>query len=41
MWRKQYLYEVVQPSKDVDQPEVESEEEMFIIEDENGTTEEA
>ena len=40
-WRKQYLYEVVQPSKDTDQPEVESEEEMFIIEDENGTTEEA
>jgi hypothetical protein len=40
-WRKQYLYEVVQPSKDADQPEVESEEEMFIIEDENGTTEEA
>jgi hypothetical protein len=39
-WRKQYLYEVVQPSKDSDQPEIESEEEMFILEDGNGTTEE-
>ena len=40
-WRKQYLYEVQQPTKDVDQPEVESEEEMFILEDDNGPTEEA
>jgi hypothetical protein len=38
-WRKQYLYEVVQPDAVKDSPELDSEEEMFIIEDENGSTE--
>lgn len=40
-WRKQYLYEVVQPSVDAETPEIESEEEVFITEDLDGTTEEA
>lgn len=38
-WRKQYLYEVVQPDMAKDTPELDSEEELFIIEDEDGTTE--
>lgn len=38
-WRKQYLYEVVQPAKSEDQPQTESEDEVFIVEEEDGTTE--
>jgi hypothetical protein len=39
-WRKQYLYEVVQPEKNADQPIMEAEEDVFLIEDEDGSTEE-
>jgi hypothetical protein len=38
-WRKQYLYEVVQPDAVRDSPELDSEEEMFIIEEDDGSTE--
>ena len=38
-WRKQYLYEVVQPAKSEDQPQTESEDEVFIVEEEDGITE--
>jgi hypothetical protein len=34
-WRKQYLYEVVQPSKSEDQPQTQSEDEVFIIEEQD------
>jgi hypothetical protein len=37
-WRKQYLYEVVQPTTQTDVPELETEEEVFIIEDNDGPT---
>lgn len=39
-WRKKYLYEVVQPSKSSDIPEIESEEDIVIMEDTDGSTEE-
>lgn len=37
-WRKQFLYEVIQPTSQTDIPELETEEEVFIIEDNDGTT---
>ena len=39
-WRQQYLYEVVQPAKSVDTPIIESDADIVIMEDEDGTTEE-
>lgn len=38
-WRKQYIYEVVQPESMKDTPDLDSEEEMFILEEPDGTTE--
>jgi hypothetical protein len=41
-WRKQYIYDVIQPAKSDSQAQVESEEDVFIsdVEEEDGTTEE-